>query len=41
LLWALACVQEGGHPDRLADIAGQAGYDLTPIRSMLDMLAAR
>jgi uncharacterized protein (TIGR01244 family) len=38
LLWALARAQEGGHPDRLADIAG---YDLTPIRSMLDMLAAR
>jgi uncharacterized protein (TIGR01244 family) len=41
LLWALACAQEGEHPDRLADAAAQAGYDLTPIRSMLDMLAAR
>lgn len=41
LLWALAQASEGRNPDELAIAAAQAGYDLAPIRAMLDMLAAR
>lgn len=40
LLWALAQASEGKQPDELAAAAAQAGYDLTPIRALLDMLAA-
>ena len=41
LLWALAQASEGRNPDDLSAAAAEAGYDLTPIRAMLDMLAAR
>lgn len=41
LLWALAMAKDGRMPDELAKIAGSAGYDLGPIRPMLDMLSAR
>lgn len=41
LLWALAEASRGGDPDSLADRAAQAGYDLTSIRPLVDMLAAR
>lgn len=41
LLWALARAAHGADPDALAAAAGQAGYDLGPIRSLLDMLASR
>lgn len=40
LLWALAQASEGQQPDELAVAAAQAGYDLTPVRPLLDMLAA-
>jgi uncharacterized protein (TIGR01244 family) len=40
LLWALAQASRGEDPDRLALAAMQAGYDLTPVRAMMDMLAA-
>jgi uncharacterized protein (TIGR01244 family) len=41
LLWALAEAREGGDPDHLSEIASEAGYDLTPIRPLLDMLKAQ
>ncbi len=41
LLWALAEASQGMSPYSLAASAAQAGYDLTPIRAMLDMLATR
>lgn len=41
LLWALAKAKQGGDPDTLARAAMQAGYDISPIRPMVDMLAAR
>lgn len=41
LLWALAEASAGARPDDLAAKAAAAGYDLAPIRAMLDMLAAR
>jgi uncharacterized protein (TIGR01244 family) len=40
LLWALAQASEGVSPGELSVAAGLAGYDLAPIRAMLDMLAA-
>ena len=41
LLWALAEAQRGRDPDGLAAAAAQAGYDITPVRAMVDMLAAK
>ncbi|MEL7446398.1 MAG: TIGR01244 family sulfur transferase [Pseudomonadota bacterium] len=41
LLWALAQAKLGVSPDEIAKLAGQGGYDVSPIRPMLDMLAAR
>lgn len=41
LLWALAEASTGASPDDLAEAAAQAGYDLTPVRALVDMLAAR
>lgn len=41
LLWALAEASGGTSPHSLAANAAQAGYDLTPVRAMLDMLSAR
>jgi len=41
LLWALAEASKGASPDDLAAAAAQAGYDLTPVRALVDMLAAR
>ncbi|WP_379923151.1 TIGR01244 family sulfur transferase [Erythrobacter sp. R86502] len=41
LLWALAAAKQGENPDTIARAAAQAGYDITPIRAMIDMLAAR
>ena len=40
LLWALAEASQGADPDRLAEHAAQAGYDITPVRALCDMLAA-
>ena len=41
LLWALAEANRGQSPHALAAAAHQAGYDLSPVRTLLDMLAAR
>jgi uncharacterized protein (TIGR01244 family) len=41
LLWALASAKQGMDPDTIARTAAQAGYDVSPIRSLIDMLAAR
>jgi len=41
LLWALAQAKLGAEPDDIARAAMAAGYDITPIRPMVDMLAAR
>jgi uncharacterized protein (TIGR01244 family) len=41
LLWALASAKQGQAPDAIARAAAQAGYDVSPIRAMIDMLAAR
>lgn len=40
LLWALARARAGDDPQQLADAASQAGYDLSPVRQVMDMLAA-
>jgi uncharacterized protein (TIGR01244 family) len=41
LIWALAEAKEGGDPDALTNIAAKAGYDLSPIRPLMDMLKAQ
>ena len=41
LLWSLAEASRGSDPDALAAAAQDACYDLSPIRSLLDMLAAQ
>lgn len=41
LLWSLAQAKLGMTADDIAATAMAAGYDVTPIRPMLDMLAAR
>ncbi|MEM7703089.1 MAG: TIGR01244 family sulfur transferase [Pseudomonadota bacterium] len=40
-LWALAKAKAGSDPQAITDAAMAAGYDVSPIRAMLDMLAAR
>lgn len=40
LLWSLAEASRGTDPDALARQAAQAGYDITPVRALVDMLAA-
>lgn len=40
LLWALAEASAGASPDQLTGMAAAAGYDLEPIRALLDMLAS-
>jgi len=41
LLWALAQAAGGADPDAVAAAAAAAGYDVTPVRAAMDMLAAR
>lgn len=41
LLWALAQAKTGANPDEIAKTAMAAGYDVSPVRPMMDMLAAR
>lgn len=41
LLWSLAQAQLGMDPEEIARAARAAGYDVTPVRPALDMLAAR
>lgn len=40
-LWSLAKAKTGADPDAIANAAMAAGYDISPIRAMMDMLAAR
>ena len=40
LLWALARSRAGDHPAMLAEKAEAAGYDLAPVRQIMDALAA-
>lgn len=40
-LWSLAQAKNGAAPDEIASAAMAAGYDITPIRPMMDMLAAQ
>lgn len=40
LLWALAEASRGTDPSVLASHAAQAGYDIAPVRALVDMLAA-
>lgn len=40
LLWSLAEASAGGDPEAIADAAAKAGYDITPVRALVDMLAA-
>ena len=40
LLWALAEASRGVDPSEIASQAAQAGYDITPVRALVDMLAA-
>ena len=40
-LWARARASQGASPDDLAAAAAAAGYDVGPIRGLLDMLATR
>lgn len=41
LLWALAQASRGRAPDSLAEMAAGAGYDISPVRQICDMLAAK
>ena len=41
LLWSLAQASEGADPDELTEIANMAGYDVSPIRPLMDMLKAQ
>lgn len=41
LLWALAESAQGGNPDALTNMAAKAGYDVSPVRPLMDMLKAR
>lgn len=41
LLWALAQASKGDHPAVLAEMAADAGYDLSPVTAMMDMLRGR
>lgn len=41
LLWALARAKSGDNPAVIASKAAAAGYDVSPIRQLIDMLAAR
>lgn len=40
LLWALTRARAGDRPDSIADQAAAAGYDVTPVRQIMDALSA-
>tara|TARA_R110001606_G_scaffold11612_9_gene50305 strand:- start:5891 stop:6412 length:522 start_codon:yes stop_codon:yes gene_type:complete len=40
LLWALAQAKQGVEADEISRLAGNAGYDITPVRAMIDALSA-
>lgn len=39
-LWALAQASDGADPDQLQGAAAEAGYDLSPLRPMLEALSS-
>lgn len=41
LLWALAQARAGADPESIAEAAHNAGYDTSPVRPAMDMLAAQ
>lgn len=41
LLWALSEASQGGDPDALTNMAAKAGYDVSPVRPLMDMLKAK
>ena len=41
LLWALAQASRGEDPDTIAEQAARGGYDISPVRAIVDMLAAK
>ncbi len=41
LLWALARASRGEHPAVLTEQAADAGYDLSPVAAMMDMVRGR
>lgn len=41
LLWSLAQAQLGRSPEEIASAAAEAGYDISPVRPAMDMLAGR
>ena len=41
LLWALARAAQGDDPGAIAGSAARGGYDITPVRALIDMFAAR
>lgn len=41
LLWALARTRAGADPDAIAEAAAEAGYDVAPVRSLMDAFAAQ
>lgn len=41
LLWSLAQARAGHDPDEIAAAARNAGYDVSPVRPAMDMLAAQ
>lgn len=41
LLWSLAQAKQGASPAELSRVAANAGYDLSPIRPMLDALSGK
>ncbi len=38
LLWALVQAKQGGDLDEIANLAGNAGYDVSPVKPLMDML---
>lgn len=41
LLWALAEAKQGGDPDAITNIAAKAGYDVSSVLPLMDMLKAQ
>lgn len=41
LLWALARASRGEHPAALGEQAADAGYDISPVAAMMDMVRGR
>jgi len=41
LMWALARASLGDDPDELCAAADAAGYDVSPVRAAMDVLAKR